>query len=189
MSSTSGIQEIAPRQAAEWLKSGECVLIDVREADEHARERIEGSRLLPLSKFDPAAAKGQVSAGQKLLVHCKGGRRSMNAARICASVDPSMTVYSVAGGLDAWKREGLGVIEDRRRAPISVMRQVQIIVGVLLLIGSALAWFVHTGFIAIPALLGAGLTVAGTTGTCGLALLVERMPWNRAPASAGTCGV
>jgi len=34
-------------------------------------------------------------------------------------------------------------------------------------------------FALIPAFTGLGLTLAGATGWCGLALLLGKMPWNR----------
>jgi hypothetical protein len=59
------------------------------------------------------------------------------------------------------------------------MRQVQLVIGVLALTGSLLAIFVNPLFALLPAFLGAGLTLAGSTGWCGLALLLAKMPWNR----------
>jgi hypothetical protein len=70
---------------------------------------------------------------------------------------------------------------------MSIMRQVQLVVGVGVLIGAALAWWVHPGFVIIPAFLGAGLAFAGATGTCGLAAVLSRMPWNRGAPAAASC--
>lgn len=67
------------------------------------------------------------------------------------------------------------------------MRQVQLVIGLCVLAGSALAWFVDPRFVAIPAFFGAGLTFAGASGTCALATLIGWMPWNKAPAGAGSC--
>lgn len=179
------VAEVSPREAAEWVRSGEAVLIDVREADEHARERIAGSVLRPLSGFDGARAAAEAGS-HRLVLHCKSGRRSAEAARLAAAA--GACAYSLAGGIEAWKREGLPVEVDTRVSRISVMRQVQLVVGTGVLIGSALAWFAHPGFIVIPAFFGAGLLVAGATGTCGLAALLELMPWNRAGRSGGAKG-
>ncbi|MDX2131281.1 MAG: rhodanese-like domain-containing protein [Planctomycetota bacterium] len=182
-----------PREVRRWLQSGECVLLDVREADEHARERIAGAKLLPLSKFDPAHAASMVRAGQKLVVHCRSGRRSADACRLAASLAASgVQVVNMTGGIEAWKKDALPVEVDSRVSGISVMRQVQLVIGVGVLGGSALAWFVDPRFVALPAFFGAGLTFAGATGTCALATLIGKMPWNRAKTggscSTGTCG-
>ena len=68
------------------------------------------------------------------------------------------------------------------KAPLELNRQVQIAVGGLMLSGVALALFVDPRFIAIPALLGAGLTWAGFSGWGGMAHLLALAPWNRRQA-------
>lgn len=187
-------REAAPKDVKAWLNAGECVLIDVREPDEHARERIPGSRLLPLSRFDPQQAAALARPGQKIVLHCRSGRRSADAARMAASLsDAGVPVISMAGGIEAWKKDNHPVEVNTKVAGISVMRQVQLVIGLCVLAGSALAWFVDPRFVVIPAFFGAGLTFAGATGTCALATLIGKMPWNRAggqtgtACSAGTC--
>jgi rhodanese-related sulfurtransferase len=96
------VREIDPKTAAEWLQRGEAVLIDVREADEHARERIKGARLAPLSCFDPGVAAVEV----KVIMHCHSGSRSVRA---CVLAGEQGDVYSMAGGIEGWKRAGLAV--------------------------------------------------------------------------------
>ena len=79
--SAKPITEATPRQVQQWLRSGETVLIDVREPDEHAREHIAGSRLIPLSRFDAAQAASCAKPGQRIALHCRSGMRSMDASR------------------------------------------------------------------------------------------------------------
>ena len=62
------------------------------------------------------------------------------------------------------------------------MRQVQLIAGALILSGILLGWLVHPGFYGMSAFVGAGLTVAGATGWCGMARLLRIMPWNHVSA-------
>ncbi len=105
-----GVQEASARQVLEWMRVGACVLVDVREADEHARERIAGARLLPLSRFEPREAASSIQPGQRLVLHCKGGKRSADAARLAvAALGSRATVVSMAGGIEAWKGAGLPV--------------------------------------------------------------------------------
>jgi len=59
------------------------------------------------------------------------------------------------------------------------MRQVQIVVGALSAAGTILALAVNRWFAVLPLVIGCGLLFAGVTGTCGMALLLARMPWNR----------
>jgi len=179
-----------PRQVREWLLAGEAVLVDVREPDEHAREQIIGARLMPLSKFDAAMVVDSVKPGQRLVMHCRGGTRSADAARMAASLTSAgVPVVSMSGGIEAWKQDGLPTQVNRGVARVSVMRQVQMVIGAGVLCGAGLAWFVHPGFMAIPAFFGAGLTFAGASGTCALAMLIGKMPWNRVggKSTTGSC--
>jgi rhodanese-related sulfurtransferase len=97
---------IEPVDAAAMLRDG-AVLVDIRGADEHARARIPGAYLAP---FDRLAEAMPETTGRAVIFHCKTGMRTgANAARLGGVVDgPS---YIMAGGLDAWRRAGLPVVE------------------------------------------------------------------------------
>lgn len=182
--------EVDAQTVDRWMREGNCVLIDVREADEHARERIAGSTNLPLSSFRPSQLP--VAHGQRVVLHCKSGRRSSDALRLADTADSPLArfgvaAFSMAGGIEAWKRAGLAVEVDRRAPAMSVMRQVQLIIGAGVLLGSILAYLVHPAFVGIAAFFGAGLVFAGATGTCGLAAVLARMPWNRGGACGTAC--
>lgn len=151
------------------------MLIDVREPDEYAREHIEGAQLVPLSRFDPGAIAGERS--RIAIFHCNSGNRTTQAASQLLSAGFAET-YHLEGGLQAWKRAGLPVVADRK-APLPIMRQVQIAAGSLVLLGIALAVLVSPWFMALSAFVGAGLVMAGVTGFCGMANLLAYMPWNR----------
>ncbi len=188
------IGKISPKVAHQLLSEGDCVLIDVREPDEHARERIGGSTLLSLSRFNLQTLSALVRPGQKVILHCRGGSRSAEACRMATPLaQTGMVVVSLDGGIEAWKKDALPVEVDRSVVGISVMRQVQLAIGVILLTASALAWFVDSRFILMSALVGIGLSFAGATGTCALASLLSAMPWNRAKScgtscASGSCG-
>jgi hypothetical protein len=55
---------------------------------------------------------------------------------------------------------------------------VRIAAGLLVLLGALLGWLVHPVFVSLAAFLGAGLVFAGVTDTCGMGMLLARMPWN-----------
>ncbi len=86
-------------------------------------------------------------------------------------------VSLLEGGIDGWKAAGLPVTEDKSQ-PLPLMRQVQIAAGGLTLLGVILGYTVHGGFFLISGFVGAGLMLAGMTGFCGMARLLEKMPWN-----------
>ena len=176
------LRTITPREAKRLVDEG-AVLIDIREADEHARERIPGARHIALSKLDGSdlAAPG----GQAVIFHCRSGARTKaNSAQLAAKAGDECEAFLVEGGLDAWRQAGLATAVDRRR-PIELMRQVQVGAGSLTLLGTLLGLLVSPWFFAVPLFVGGGLVVAGVTGFCGMAMLLQRAPWNRAVYAAG----
>lgn len=173
------LKTISPEAAATLLRDGGATLVDVREPDEHARERIPGARNLPLSQLE--AAELAVQAGKPVLFHCRSGARTQgHAQRLAAKAGPC-EAFVVEGGLDAWKRAGLPVAQDRRQ-PLELMRQVQIAAGSMVVLGVLLGALVAPAFYALSGFVGAGLVFAGVTGTCGLARVLRLMPWNRQAA-------
>ena len=174
------LNTITPDEAARLLREGGATLVDVREADEHARERIPGARNLPLSRLEEAELA--VHQGKPVLFHCRSGARTAGNADRLAAKAGLCEAYVVEGGLDAWKRAGLLVAEDRRQ-PLELMRQVQIAAGSMVVLGVLLGAFVTPGFYLLSGFVGAGLVFAGVTGTCGLASVLRMMPWNRRAAS------
>jgi rhodanese-related sulfurtransferase len=175
--------ELKPITAADLkrrLDSGDAVLIDIRETDEHAREHILGARLAPLSAIDSHDFDRE--HGKAAVFHCKSGMRTQaNAARLLAR--GFREAYFLDGGIEAWKAAGYSV-HTNAKAPLEIMRQVQITAGLLILTGVVLGWFVNPAFYALSAFVGAGLTFAGATGWCGMALMLKAMPWNRASVRA-----
>jgi rhodanese-related sulfurtransferase len=174
----SALQPISPERAAELMRDG-AVLIDIREADEHARERIPGARHHALSRLD--AAHPARPGDQVLVFHCRSGARTTANAPRLATVAPGCESYVLDGGIEAWKKAGLPTALDTRQ-PIEIGRQVQIAAGGLVLAGALLGAFVSPLFYGLSAFVGAGLLFAGISGFCGMARVFALMPWNRRTA-------
>lgn len=170
--------ELDPKTAKVWLDAGDTLALDVREANEYARENIAATRLAPLSSFD--AATLDLGTAKRILVVCATGMRSGRAAAQIAAAR-GIPVANLKGGIAAWKSAGLPV---RRNAssPLPIMRQVQIAAGALILIGAGLGLLVHPAFYLLCAFVGAGLFVAGATGWCGMATMLSYLPYNRRTA-------
>lgn len=166
------VKSLSPADAHAAIVAG-AQLIDVRGADEHARERIPGAINVPLDRLDRLPGDGR-----PLVFHCKSGMRTeANAARLMDATGGE-PVFVLAGGIDGWRAAGQATERDRTQ-PIEIMRQVQITAGLLVLAGVALGLIVAPGFYGLSAFVGAGLVFAGTTGWCGMAKLLQVMPWNR----------
>ena len=87
-------------------------------------------------------------------------------------------VAHLDGGLGAWKAAHLPTTIDITQ-PISIMRQVQITAGSLVVLGAVLAALVSPWFILLSGFVGAGLVFAGVTDTCMMAMLLSKLPYNR----------
>ena len=166
---------LSPAEVAARLKSGAARLIDIREPDEYARDHVVGARPAPLSAFEAAGLS--LKAGQDVIFMCRSGNRTgVNCQRLADRI--AGPAYVLDGGLDAWKKAGLPTRIDAK-APLELMRQVQMAAGGLILLGGLLGVTVHPAFWGLSAFVGAGLFVAGATGFCGMARLLVLAPWNR----------
>lgn len=175
MTQAATLRGIDPKSLKRRLDEGSAILIDIREPSEFAREHILGARLVPLSTVDRHDFDRE--HGKAVVFHCRSGNRTAaNAGRLLAG--DFAEAYALEGGLEAWKAAGLPTHLDRS-APIDVMRQVQIAAGSLVVLGVLLGLIASPWFLALSGFVGAGLVFAGVTGFCGMARLLQVMPWNR----------
>jgi rhodanese-related sulfurtransferase len=179
-------QSVSARELHRRLSGGgPAELLDVRTPGEFASAHVPGSRLVPLDELDCAAFLKQRGADDKpIYVLCQSGGRARRAIRKFQHAGFDGCVL-VEGGTQAWVDAGLPVNRGESRT-LPLMRQVQIVVGLVSAVGAALALTLNPWFAIIPLLLGSGLLFAGLTGICGLALLLTRMPWNKSPTCAST---
>lgn len=168
------IASVSPSEARRLVEGG-ATLVDIRDADEYAREHIPGAINLPLGRLC------ELPAGP-LVFHCRTGMRTTANAAALDEAGNDAPVHILAGGIDAWRSAGFPTRVDAGQ-PLEIMRQVQIAAGGLVLLGVMLGLLVAPPFFAISAFVGAGLMIAGATGWCGMARLLAAMPWNR-PARA-----
>lgn len=93
--------ELEPADVSAGMAHSEIVLVDVREPNETAAERIPGALLMPLSCFDPTGLpKGNV------VLTCQVGKRSALAVARCRAAGVPVNTH-MRGGLMAWKAAGL----------------------------------------------------------------------------------
>ena len=186
---------IGPRELAGKRQSGEPVeLIDVRTPIEYREVHCPFACNVPLSDLDPKVvmATRNGTADEPLYVICRSGSRGKQACEKFLAAGYT-NVVNVEGGTLAWADCGLHV--NRGRKAISLERQVRIAAGTLVVLGALLGYFVHPYLIGLSAFVGAGLVFAGVTDTCGMGLLLARMPWNRVASTTSgatvgqTCAV
>lgn len=151
-------------------------LIDVRTPGEYKSAHVVGAELMPLDALDASAFCEKHGKDTPVYILCQSGKRASMAAEKLAAAGHTAT-YVVDGGTQAAVKAGVAV--ERGKGSISIERQVRIAAGLLVFIGTALGYFVHPAMFIIPAFVGAGLTFAGITDTCGMALLLGKCPWNQ----------
>jgi rhodanese-related sulfurtransferase len=184
-SMSTRILSITP-QRFDLLRKGDdpAPLIDVRTPAEYRAGHIPGARLLPLDALgadglDERLGENAIDRDQVLFVTCQSGARAQQAAERLTDAGYRNLVL-IKGGTEAWERAGLPV--KRCGAALALERQVQITVGLLLILKVIFGFAIHELFFAAAAFIGAGLIVAGVTRWCGMARLLAVMPWNRGGA-------
>lgn len=176
-------ETITPQACRQLLEQG-ALLVDIRAADEYAREHIPGARHIALETLERAAP---IAGDDVVIFHCRSGNRTqMNAARLAGCVPGQARILE--GGLDAWKQAGFPVQKDAGQ-PLEMQRQVQIAAGSMVLLGTLLSVFVSPWFLLLTGFVGCGLMFAGISGFCGLARVLMKAPWNAPSAtSCSTAG-
>jgi rhodanese-related sulfurtransferase len=164
------------KQVLEAEKNNDSIdFINVCEAAEYKEKHIDGVRSVPLgtieSHIDEFANKKTV------YVHCRSGNRGKRAIERLQSAGVTAELINVEGGLLSWDEAGHPTHSLTNRMPI--MRQVLLAAGLLILFGVIAAHTINESFLYLVIFIGIGLTFAGLTGWCGMAMILSKMPWNK----------
>jgi len=167
------LETLSAQTVYEHVRDGHGIIVDIRENDEYAAAHIEGAYLMPLSVIHCLPVEAMLH-DKKVYFMCYSGMRTLKALDMLKGLHANAAVLD--GGLTAWEKAGLPI--KRTSHVISIWRQIQIVVGILLV----LAWLgtfagLNLGWVSL--LLGIGLTYAGASGFCGLGIVLNAMPWNR----------
>ena len=184
------VTTISPQQLADLLKDNTAIrLVDVRTPAEFGEVHVNIATNIPLDRLAPATVGNHVPGEGPLYFICKSGGRSGKACEKMLAAGHT-DVISIDGGTTACEAAGLPVIRGKKA--MSLERQVRIAAGALVFGGVMLAAFGGTDTLRMAGLglagfVGAGLVFAGVTDTCGMAMLIARMPWNQAGGAGATC--
>jgi len=152
-------------------------LIDVRTPVEFQSVHVRYARNIPLDQLDPETIKAERNGNEEpLYVICQKGSRGEKAREKLANAG-LQNVINIEGGTEAAIETGLPV--KRGRKAISLDRQVRITAGSLVVIGTVLGAVVSPYWLILSGFIGAGLVFAGITDTCGMAMMLAKMPWNQ----------
>lgn len=178
-------QPVSHKSAAEFSKIKDSVtVLDLRTTAEVQSECLNNCICLPVQELTGERFNQVLNdAGHTddpVYLLCQSGKRAQMAVEKLQGQTHRPLVI-IEGGLNALKAHGVPVQSSGRKI-ISLERQVRIAAGALALLGALLGYFVHPYFVGISGFVGAGLMFAGITDTCGMALCLARMPWNKACA-------
>ncbi|HZV58245.1 MAG TPA: rhodanese-like domain-containing protein [Sphingobium sp.] len=179
---------ITPQEALALLRDGSATLIDVREPDEFRAGHIPYALSMPLGQLDALLAQAALPPGRTIIFQCLKGGRGGQACLVAdrAGHGTGRAVRNLTGGIEAWTAAGLPLVTAQAarggtaaRQPLPLMRQVQIAVGLLVLVATLIGLAgIPAGFY-LAAFFGLMLAIAGATGWCGMALMLAKAPWNR----------
>ena len=155
-------------------------LIDVRSAAEFAIGHIPGAINVPMEQVESRLA--DVGDGPVVLV-CEAGKR---AEIVAGWLEARQPVSVLTGGTAAWRQAGNPLVSCTP-CRWTLERQVRVAAGLIVLVATLLAAFSNPAWLYLAMFVGAGLTFAGLTNICGMAVLLSSMPWNRdaKPKAAG----
>jgi rhodanese-related sulfurtransferase len=174
---------VSPRELSELLDEGtDLRLLDVRTPGEYEAAHIRGAYNVPLDTLGEHGDDIRAHVETPVVLVCQSGSRARKAEEALARAGmPNLHVLE--GGVNGWAAAGHPVQQGAER--LSLERQVRIAAGTLAATGGILALAVSPMFGLLAAFVGSGLVFAGVTDTCGMAMLLSRLPYNR-PA---TCDV
>jgi hydroxyacylglutathione hydrolase len=161
--------------------SNDEVVIDVRSSAECSTGKIAEAQNIPLDVLHKHADR--LKQYTKVYCICASGNRSSKAQQLLTELGIQST--SVDGGMNMWEQSGLPVEKTSKNIPI--MRQVLIVAGSLVLIGTLLASIVSAWWLLLTGFVGVGLVFAGITGICTMSTILGYMPWNRVKNNSQNC--
>ena len=157
-------------------------VVDLRTSAETQNEALPNCIYLPvqdlsLVSFNASLDKVGHDGGPVYLLCQSGKRAEMAVAKLQGKTERPLVI--IEGRLNALKLHGVQVQSGARKT-ICLERQVRIAAGILVVFGIVLSLFINPYYLALSAFVGAGLIFAGVTDTCGMAICLARMPWNKA---------
>jgi rhodanese-related sulfurtransferase len=148
--------------------------LDVRSAAEFNTGHVPGAMNMPMEQLE--SRMEDLPPGPLVLI-CESGAR---AEIVAGWLSGQREVTLLEGGTRAWRNAGYPLVTC---VPCrwTLERQVRLIAGLIVLIATLLAVLINARWVYLAMLVGAGLTFAGATNICGMAILLAKMPWNSAP--------
>ena len=172
---------VRPEELQDRLE--EAVVVDVRTPGEFESVHIPRSRNVPLDEIDQHVdrLRREADAGKEVVLVCRSGGRAHQAQEKLEAAGLG-ELPILEGGMIAWENDGGEVVQDVIRWDLE--RQVRFVAGAIVLL-SILASIVFPPARYVAGFVGAGLVFAAVTNTCGMAMVLSRLPYNRPRKQSG----
>lgn len=166
------IQEIDPKNLPK-----DAFILDVRMGSEHSEKALRQPHFFrELSNLNAKEfIKDFDLKDTPIYLMCKSGKRAQKAAELFEK-EGYTHIFVIKGGIDNAEIEGIPLI---KQSVISMERQVRILAGALVFLGTLLGIFYSSAFFILPLFIGVGLFYAGISNSCGMAKLLALFPWNK----------
>lgn len=174
MSPTLTVAELQTRPSTSAL------LVDVRSGSEFAAGHIPGAVNIPMDQIE--ARLDDLTVNLPIILICQTGKRAQMTAGLLAPCERQLSVLE--GGTKAWLDSGLPTVRNVKTR-WSLERQVRLGAGMIVLTAAILALAANPLWVLLCGFVGLGLTFAGLTDLCLMAVMLEKFPWNRQPL----CGI
>lgn len=104
----SPVKEIGTLNVTQLMNHENALLLDLREAGEFKDGKLPGAVHIPLSQLKDRGGELVKLTSRPVVAYCAFGRRSPAAAAVLAKLGFA-SIYSLRGGIKAWKDAGLPV--------------------------------------------------------------------------------
>jgi rhodanese-related sulfurtransferase len=175
MTATQIPTSVSPEQAEELIQDGARIL-DVRTTGEFESVHISGSYNVPLDLLSEHRRELIKSVDTPIVLVCASGNRAQQADNALREAGLN-SVTVMEGGITAWEQRGQAVIRGPEKW--SLERQVRLVAGSLVVLGALGGLLVWQPLTLLSLFVGGGLTFAAITNTCGMAMLLSKLPYNR----------
>ena len=102
---------VSVAEFSEFIKAEECLLIDVRSAEEYVQGHIVGSATIDFYSPEFESKFMFIKPNQKMALYCNTGNRSGQAIYLLKDLGYT-DIVQLNGGLNAWEDEGYEIVEE-----------------------------------------------------------------------------
>jgi rhodanese-related sulfurtransferase len=176
-SSKSPGRTIEVSDVEELLNRGNAAkIIDVRTPAEYQAMHIPGSYNVPLDQLPEHRTELAKTLQVPVILVCRSGARAEQAAKVFDATSLAQ-FHVLRGGIRAWEQAQKPL--NRGKQIWSMERQVRGVAGALVLLSVLGSLFVWKPLALLAVVVGGGLAYSALTDTCGMAMVLSTLPYNR----------